>query len=794
MQMIKEKLGFAARRFLVSLLFLIGISIVLHGIELAVVVSSNQAELTPLLLLQAIMNDAVFAANIGFYTFLVYAGIYLVSDFTARMLMALTLLVIIANQIGLMQYYLVSHMLLGADFWSYSWSDIKLTVKASADVKWWQILAFPLIIGLAMRLHYTLQQHTFTLYPSLSILATLTVLGVFSPMIDLETVGQKNLAANKAHYFLIKSKEYYAQRHNDDGVKGLITGANTLYPFQTKQNRKDELGQYLRKSAKPPNIVMVLVEGLGKTFVGPEADYAGCMPFMDSLSQKSLFWTNFISTTGRTFGVLPAVLGSLPFGPSGFMEMGNDAPYHTSMVKLLKQNGYQTGFYYGGDATFDGQQLFLQKQGIDFVLDEKNYPESFEKIPANSGGFSWGYPDKELFRRSFEVLADKAPYFSIYLTVTTHEPFVFKGSEKYDKRIQNFLLQYDNNSKIAENQNAFKTLMYADDALRYLIETYKTRPEYENTIFIITGDHRMIPIKHKNELDRYNVPLLIYSPLLKTNKIFKSMCSHADLPSTLTAYLQKQYKLTFPDSVHWLGTGLTYKTSFSSDKQIAIMRNKGDISEMVYGEDFITDGALLTIGDNLTLKRNDDKELLEKLMGQLNQFKQLNNYVCKYNKLYNVKNTFIASNTGGIEDQDTANIEEEVEAVADKSRTMPLERASQAQAKSSSNKEESKQTVSITKETPQEIPRPAKNRAPNKGEAAFIMGKIHAELGNYKQAKQLLAQAIANGYKKAESYRLLIELELSFNKQPEALKWYNEAITEYNKESFADLYKKISAE
>ncbi|TAE78959.1 MAG: hypothetical protein EAY81_11825 [Bacteroidetes bacterium] len=782
MLMIREKLGFAVRRFLISLLFLIGISIVLHGVELALVVSSGQAELTFLLLIQAIINDIVFVINIGFYLIIGYLCIYLISDFSARMLMAFLMIMIIANQIGLMQYFLVSKMLLGADFWSYSWNDIKLTIKASADIKWWQILVFPLVIGLAMRLHYTMQQHTLNLYLTLGILAGLVLLAIVSPTFTLDGVAQKNLATSKAHYFLTKTKEYYAQRSNDDGVKGLIKGANSLYPFQTKQNRKDELSQYLKKGNTPPNIVMVLVEGLGKTFVGPEADYEGCMPFMDSLAQKSLFWTNFVSTTGRTFGVLPAVLGSLPFGPSGFMEMGKDAPYHTTMIKLLKQNGYQTGFYYGGDASFDGQRAFLEKQGIDFILDEKNYPDSYEKIPPNSGGFSWGYPDKELFRRSFELLNNKTPYLNVYLTVTTHEPFVFKGSEKYDARIRNLMLQYDNNPKISENQNAFKTLMYADDALRYFIETYKSRPEYENTIFIITGDHRMIPIKHKNELDRYNVPLLIYSPLLKTNKIFKSICSHADLPSTLTAYLQKSHKLAFPDSVHWLGNGLTYKTSFSSDKQIAIMRNKGDISEMVYGEYFITDGALLTIGDNLTLKRNDDRAMLEKLVNQLDQFKQLNNYVCKFNKLYNVRNTF------GAYKADSSEEANDTSEVADNSVVKPKPEEVQ---KSSS------QTTAVKQAQPPKAKerredKPAGTAAPNKGEAAFIMGKIHAELNNYKQAKLLLSQAVASNYKKAESYRLLIALELSFNKHEDAMNWYNEAIETFGKEAFADMYKKIN--
>lgn len=774
--MIREKLGFAARRFLISLLFLAGVSVLLHSVEIVAVIISKQVSFSFLLLLQAVANDIAFVAHFAAYTFVIYFIIYLASDFSARMLMAFMLLLIVINQIGLMQYYLVSHVPLGADFWNYSLNDIKLTIKASADVKWWQILAFPMVVGFAMRMHYAMQQYTLPLYTSLGIIGAILLIGFLPINFSFDEVGAKNLALNKADYFLTKSKDFYVEQRGNDGVNSLIVGANAMYPFQTKQNPTDNFGKYFKKGNKPPNIVMVLVEGLGKTFLGPQAEYEGTMPFMDSLSRKSLCWTNFLSTTGRTFGVLPSVLGSLPFGASGFMEMGNDVPYHTSLVKLLKQNGYRTGFYYGGDATFDGQQLFLQKQGIDFVLDEKDFPESYKKIPANSGGFSWGYPDKELYRRSLEVLPDTTPYLSVYLTVTTHEPFKFEGSEAYNSRINQLLLQYNNNPNIAENKDAFKTLMYADDALRYLIESYKNRPEYENTIFIITGDHRMIPVKHINELDRYHVPLIVYSPMLKSPKEFKSICSHADLPSTLTAYLQKQYRLTFPDSVHWLGQGLTFKNTFQSDRQMAIMRNKGDISEYVYGEYFITDGALLTIGDNCTLTRNPDEDLRAKVAEQLNQFKQLNNYVCKFNKLYNVKNTFISTmpTTNDSNDLNEIMIEEPV-------------------AVESAKTEKVQPIITQKAQKPEPKNRQPQSGKSNKGEAAFIMGKVHAELNNPKQARQLLQQALQNNYKVKDAYRLLINLELGLDNKVGALKWYNQAITQIDKASFNDLYKKITA-
>src|SRR5690606_16218945 len=107
--------------------------------------------------------------------------------------------------------------------------------------------------------------------------------------------------------------------------------------------------------------------------------------------------------------------------------------------------------------------------------------------------------------------------------------------------------------------------------------------------FIITGDHRMIPIEHKNYIDRFNVPLLVFSPLLKRAKTFESIASHNDIPSSIVAYLNNQYDLSFPDTVHWLGKGLTFNTSFSNNKELAIMRNKGDISDFISGEYFFTE-------------------------------------------------------------------------------------------------------------------------------------------------------------------------------------------------------------
>jgi lipoteichoic acid synthase len=782
MRMLAEKAGFATRRFIISMIFLHAVSFLFHLAEVIVSAYGNQVSFDILSVFYAFISDSVLIAHIGLVLFPVYVVLYFGSDFTARMLMSLLLIILICTEFALMQYYLTAHVPLGSDFWSYSWKDIQLTVKASADISWWQIMLFPILLGFALRGHYSMQQYTFSLPASAGTAGAYAAVAISASIIgynEPENINQKNLALNKADYFLLKSREYFAQKNTSgyDVPPQLLTN-NKEFPFQVKQSTTDALGPLLEKDSVPPNIVLVLVEGLGKTFVGPGADYAGCMPFLDSLSTKSLFWTNFLSTTGRTFGVLPSALGSLPYGPEGFMELGNNAPDHLSLVSLLKQNGYQTGFYYGGDASFDKQDIFLEREGIDYILDAGKFTSNYTKIPVNEGGFSWGYPDRELYRRSFDVLKDKAPYFSIYLTVTTHEPFKFPGSEAYDQKMNAFISR-SNNEQVIANKDAFRTLMYADDALRYFIEAYQQRPDYQNTIFIITGDHRMIPVQHKNAIDRYNVPLIIFSPLLKTGKVFRSVCAHNDLPSTLIAYLYKQYNLSFPDSVHWLGEGLTFNTGFSSNKELAIMRNKGDISEYVNGTNFLTDGELYEIGDGMVLTGKHNDEIKDAVNARLQQFKQLNLYTCSKNKIYSMKNASVATKpVNTISAEQEKQLEEHglpadrIDDIFEKARQL-------AYNKKYDEAVQLCNTILVQK--------------PNYIDTYLLKARTYAWKDDYASAKQTLNEAVKRneGYK--ETYETAIDIELMFGHNEDARAWYYKAIEQFGMDEFKEQLKRIKA-
>ncbi len=202
------------------------------------------------------------------------------------------------------------------------------------------------------------------------------------------------------------------------------------YPLMKPFQDPDVLGPFFTIDNQRPNIVIIIVEGLGSEFIGTN-EYAGFTPYLDSLIPKSLYWENFVSNTGRTFGVLPSLLGSLPFAKEGFLEL-DPLPTHTSLISILKSNGYSTSYYSGDDSNFDRRINFLEYNNIDNVLDINKFGPGYTKTKENSGGFSWGYPDAEIFRKTLSGLNGiKKPRLDIIMTLTTHEPFDFPSKKNY---------------------------------------------------------------------------------------------------------------------------------------------------------------------------------------------------------------------------------------------------------------------------------------------------------------------------------------------------------------------------
>ena len=59
-------------------------------------------------------------------------------------------------------------------------------------------------------------------------------------------------------------------------------------------------------------------------------------------------------------------------------------------------------------------------------------------MPAvRSGGFTWGYGEKDIFKKGFEVLASAGskPRLDIYLTLAMHDPYLIPNQTNYNDKV-----------------------------------------------------------------------------------------------------------------------------------------------------------------------------------------------------------------------------------------------------------------------------------------------------------------------------------------------------------------------
>ncbi|WP_405565880.1 sulfatase-like hydrolase/transferase [Polaribacter sp. Asnod6-C07] len=587
-----------------------------------------------------IFNFLVFKFFNHFYTvifiYLIFLPFYyLFSRKKTRkglLIIRILFVLIIFIELALTKYSLTTLLNLGADLLGYSLDDIYLTVSSSGSSSILFFITFLIFPAVFLSSCFFLRKAEFFKYCSrIFLTAALIVL-----ILKFVLPGFSNsIYQNKIYFFVVDVLKY--QKGKID-VKSIKLEGNKEYPFlKPSEKIADVLSPFFNVSAEKPNIVIIQVEGLGAEFVG-DSYYSGFTPYLNSLISESLYWPNFLSNAGRTFGALPSLMASLPFGEKGFLEI-EEIPTHLSLFSVLKQNDYSTSFFAGDQSSFDKKINFLEHNGVENIIDENKYDETYPKSVNSSNGFSWGYSDYEIFKKTLSVLDDiPSPRLDLIATQSIHDPFTFPVKQKYLLKIDSILKTNKSlkatKKQIRSNKDIFASILYSDASVKMFIESYKKRPDFKNTIFIITGDHRLIPIAQKDKLCRFNVPFFIYSPLLKKPTTMKAVNSHYDLAPSLLSFLSNSYDLDLPKETAWLGDGIDTSKTFRNIHKIPLMRYKGSLSDYVYKDYLLSDGKLYKIKEDFNIYQIDDKTVLNDATKSFNEFKNLNAYVTKNNKIY----------------------------------------------------------------------------------------------------------------------------------------------------------------
>ena len=468
---------------------------------------------------------------------------------------------------------------------------------------------------------------------------------------SFEQTAQFNLACNKVTFWCADVMKYfYEEQHHQNLTAEEMQGefayyqanrpckfSSTEYPLMHQNTNADVLGKFFNLGKERPNIVMVVVESLSSTFSGKKAPLTSFTPFIDQLAEKSLCWENHLSNATATFGVFPATLASLPFGRKGFTN-NSSMPDHQSLISILKQNGYYSYFMVGYPLDYDNIGGFIRMEKTDFIL--SNFGKKYKMMSAGNEGWSMGYPDDAVFNRSFEVLDSlkRQPYLNVYMTATMHAPFLFDSQPKYmklfDKKLKTRHLAQNVKMALQRNRQVMSCVMFTDDELRNFFKKYSRRPEYKNTIFILTGDHHHGSVPAHNEIDWYRVPFMIYSPMLKSPKKFASINCHNNITPTLLGMLAKNYNLPHvPNQVHWVNGVMDTATHFRNIHQISFMTYSRKMESFMYKDNFLYLDRLYKIHPDMSQTECLNKALIEKTTRLRENYVAVNNWVYENNKI-----------------------------------------------------------------------------------------------------------------------------------------------------------------
>jgi len=274
------------------------------------------------------------------------------------------------------------------------------------------------------------------------------------------------------------------------------------------------------KREKPLNLVIILQESLGATFV-ESLGGTPVTPNLEKLKEQGIWFEQLYATGTRSVrGIEAVTAGFAPTPADSTVKLSKSQKNFFTLAALLEKRGYNTEFIYGGESHFDNMRSFFTGNGFNNIVEQKDY-----KDPVFIS--SWGVSDEDLLNKTHEQLLAHhktgKPFFTLAFSSSNHAPFEFP-----DGRIELY------EQPKATDNNAVK---YADYAIGEFFKKAQQSEYWKDTVFLIVADHdirvrgvSLVPI------ERFHIPGLILGADIKPLR-YTGMASQIDLPVTLLSLM-----------------------------------------------------------------------------------------------------------------------------------------------------------------------------------------------------------------------------------------------------------------
>lgn len=276
----------------------------------------------------------------------------------------------------------------------------------------------------------------------------------------------------------------------------------------------------------PKNVCIFIVESFSASYSEllcqeQGSKYEGYMPFLDSLMRESLCFRWSLANGRKSIEAMPSILSGIP----SLVEPFFLTSYSTNAVsgiagELVRNKGYNASFFHGAPKGSMGFEAYSHITGYSGQYNRNTFGDD-----SQFDG-TWAIFDKP-FIQYFKEQMDgfKQPFVSTIFTATSHHPF-------------NIPSEYEDVFK-GGTLPMYKCVQYTDMAIREFFKVASASPWYDNTVFVISGDHTSVTDRDEylTNYGLFEIPILIYSPSGELKGWREGIAQQADIMPTILSYL-----------------------------------------------------------------------------------------------------------------------------------------------------------------------------------------------------------------------------------------------------------------
>lgn len=254
----------------------------------------------------------------------------------------------------------------------------------------------------------------------------------------------------------------------------------------------------------PPirNVIIILLESFAGHYVGALGSSGAITPYFDRLSREGLLFSRFFANGTHTHQGMFATMACFPNLP-GFeylMQQPEGTHQFSGLPRLLGERGYDDLYVYNGDFAWDNQAGFFSNQGMRNFIGRNDYLDPVVSDPT------WGVSDQDMFDRAYSELQanyGNRPFYALLQSLSNHTPYALP-----DK------LPVEPVSGFGHLDEHLTAMRYSDWALGQFFEKARGLPYFDETLFVILGDHGFGSPEQLTEMDlyRFYIPMLLIAP------------------------------------------------------------------------------------------------------------------------------------------------------------------------------------------------------------------------------------------------------------------------------------------